>query len=76
MKNYTLEYEGVEIESLIPKLIIENIKTSLKKLDEEFKVTPLFIVPEDLSIIFGIIDKDSSLIEYQIKITKNLHNKQ
>lgn len=77
MKNYKSQhinpetFEEKEIETLIPSSIVENIKNSLNELKEEFMVTPTLINPEDLSVVFGIIETDinSSRLKYKVSIS-------
>jgi hypothetical protein len=77
MKNYKAKhinpetFEEKEIETLIPISIVENIKNSLDNIGEEFMVTPIMINPEDLSIIFGLIETDinSSRLKYKVSIS-------
>lgn len=63
-------FEEREIETLIPISIVENIKNSLDNIGEEFMVTPTMINPEDLSIVFGLIETDinSSRLKYKVSI--------
>jgi hypothetical protein len=77
MKNYKSKhinpetFEEMEIETLIPISIVENIKNSLDNIGEEFMVTPTMINPEDLSIVFGLIETDinSSRLKYKVSIS-------
>lgn len=77
MKNYKSKhinpetFEEREIETLIPISIVENIKNSLDNIGEEFMVTPTMINPEDLSIMFGLIETDinSSRLKYKVSIS-------
>jgi hypothetical protein len=77
MKNYKSKhinpetFEEREIETLIPISIVENIKNSLDNIGEEFMVTPTMINPEDLSIVFGLIETDinSSRLKYKVSIS-------
>jgi len=77
MKNYKAKhtnpetFEEKEIETLIPMSIVENVKNSLNGLGEEFIVTPAIIRPEDLSVIFGIIETgiNSSRLKYKVSIS-------
>ena len=77
MENYKADYynpetfEKSEIETLIPTSIVENVKNSLNELGEEFVVTPTMINPEDLSVVFGIIETDinSSRLKYKVSIS-------
>lgn len=77
MKNYkskhinTETFEEKEIETLIPISIVENIKNSLDNIGEEFMVTPIMINPEDLSVVFGLIETDinSSRLKYKVSIS-------
>jgi len=64
-------FEEREIETLIPISIVENIKNSLDNIGEEFMVTPTMINPEDLSIVFGLIETDinSSRLKYKVSIS-------
>jgi hypothetical protein len=56
---------------LIPTSIVENVKNSLNGLEKEFMVTPTMINPEDLSVVFGIIETDinSSRLKYKVSIS-------
>ena len=77
MENYKSDYynpetfEKSEIETLIPTSIVENVKNSLNWLEKEFMVTPTMINPEDLSVVFGIIETDinSSRLKYKVSIS-------
>jgi hypothetical protein len=77
MKNYKAKhinsetFEEGEIETLIPISIVENIKNCLDNIGEEFMVTPTMINPEDLSIVFGLIETDinSSRLKYKVSIS-------
>jgi hypothetical protein len=77
MENYKADYynpetfEKSEIETLIPTSIVENVKNSLNGLEKEFMVTPTMINPEDLSVVFGIIETDinSSRLKYKVSIS-------
>jgi hypothetical protein len=77
MENYKSDYynpetfEKSEIETLIPTSIVENVKNSLNGLEKEFMVTPTMINPEDLSVVFGIIETDinSSRLKYKVSIS-------
>lgn len=77
MKNYKSKhinpetFEEKEIETLIPISIVENIKNSLDNIGEEFIVTPTMINPEDLSVVFGLIETDinSSRLKYKVSIS-------
>ena len=77
MENYKADYynpetfEKSEIETLIPTSIVENVKSSLNGLEKEFMVTPTMINPEDLSVVFGIIETDinSSRLKYKVSIS-------
>jgi hypothetical protein len=77
MENYKADYynpetfEKSEIETLIPTSIVENVKNSLNGLEKEFMVTPTMINPEDLSVVFGLIETDinSSRLKYKVSIS-------
>jgi hypothetical protein len=77
MENYKADYynpetfEKSEIETLIPTSIVENVKNSLNELGEEFVVTPTMINPEDLSVVFGVIETDinSYRLKYKVSIS-------
>jgi hypothetical protein len=77
MENYKADYynpetfEKSEIETLIPTSIVENVKNSLNGLEKEFMVTSTMINPEDLSVVFGIIETDinSSRLKYKVSIS-------
>jgi hypothetical protein len=77
MENYKADYynpetfEKSEIETLIPTSIVENVKNSLNGLEKEFMVTPTMINPEELSVVFGIIETDinSSRLKYKVSIS-------
>jgi hypothetical protein len=77
MENYKADYynpetfEKSEIETLIPTSIVENVKNSLNGFGKEFMVTPTMINPEDLSVVFGIIETDinSSRLKYKVSIS-------
>ena len=64
-------FEEKEIETLVPISIVENIKNSLDSIGEEFMVTPTMINPEDLSVVFGLIETDinSSRLKYKVSIS-------
>jgi hypothetical protein len=77
MENYKADYynpetfEKSEIETLIPTSIVENVKNSLNELGKEFVVTPTMINPDDLSVVFGVIETDinSHRLKYKVSIS-------
>jgi len=77
MENYKADYynpetfEKSEIETLIPTSIVENVKNSLNGLEKEFMVTSTMINPEDLSVVFGVIETDinSYRLKYKVSIS-------
>ena len=77
MKNYKSKhinpetFEEKEMETLIPTSIVENVKNSLNGLGEEFMVTPTMINPDDLSVVFGVMETNinSSRLKYKVSIS-------
>jgi hypothetical protein len=61
-----------DVDSGIPKVIVSKIEDTLKNLDSNLKVTPMMVDPENLDIVFGILEtnEESVKLKYHIKITK------
>jgi hypothetical protein len=72
MKNYTADYynpetfEKSEIETKIPTDLVNEIKQTLDKL-EGYINTPILINPEDLSVVWGVMDSENKL-KFKVKI--------
>jgi len=75
MKNYKADYynpetfEKTEIETKISSDLVYEVKQSLDKM-EGYLITPTIINPEELSVVWGIIDNTNKL-KYKISITPN-----
>ena len=75
MENYKSDYynpetfEKSEIETKIPSDLVTGVQQSLDKI-EGYRVTPVFINPENLSVVFGVMDKSSKL-KYKVLIIPN-----
>jgi len=75
MKNYKADYinpetfEKSEIETKIPTDLVNEIKQTLDKLEGYFN-TPTLINPEDLSVVWGVMDSENKL-KYKVKIVPN-----
>lgn len=73
MENYKADYynpetfEKSEIETKIPLDLVSEVKQSLDKMEGYF-ITPTIINPEELSVVWGIIDNTNKL-KYKILIT-------
>lgn len=74
MKNYKADYynpetfEKREVETKIPSVLVSEVKQALDSI-EGYLITPTIINPEDLSVVFGVIDADR--LKYKISITPN-----
>jgi hypothetical protein len=62
-------FEQSEIETKIPTDLVNEIQQTLDKLERYFN-TPTFIHPEELSVMWGVMDGENKL-KYLIKITPN-----
>ena len=75
MKNYKADYynpetfEKTEIETKISSDLVYEVKQSLDKM-EGYLITPTIINPEELSVVWGIMDNTNKL-KYKISITPN-----
>lgn len=75
MENYKADYynpetfEKTEIETKISSDLVYEVKQSLDKM-EGYLVTPTMINPEELSVVWGIMDNTNKL-KYKISITPN-----
>ena len=75
MENYKADYynpetfEKSEIETKIPSDLVSEVKQSLDKM-EGYLITPTIINPEELSVVWGIIDNTNTL-KYTLSITPN-----
>ena len=75
MKNYKADYynpetfEKTEIETKISSDLVYEVKQSLDKM-EGYLITPTTIDPEELSVVWGIMDNTNKL-KYKISITPN-----
>jgi hypothetical protein len=75
MKTYKASYyhpetfEKTEIETKIPTDLVNEIKQTLDKL-EGYLNTPILTNPEDLSIVWGVMDASSKL-KFKVTITPN-----
>jgi hypothetical protein len=62
-------FEKSEIETKIPTDLVNEIKQTLDKL-EGYLNTPILINPEDLSIVWGVMDTSSKL-KFKVLIIPN-----
>jgi len=75
MENYKADYyhpetfEKSEIETKIPSDLVSEVKKTLDNI-EGYIITPTMINPEDLSVVFGVMDNTNRL-KYKISITPN-----
>ena len=75
MENYKADYynpetfEKSEIETKIPSDLVSEVKQSLDKMGGYF-ITPTIINPEELSVVWGIMDNTNTL-KYKLSITPN-----
>ena len=75
MENYKADYynpetfEKTEIETKISSDLVYEVKQSLDKI-EGYLITPTLINPEELSVVWGIMDNTNKL-KYKISITPN-----
>ena len=73
MENYKADYynpetfEKSEIETKISSDLVYEVKQSLDKM-EGYLITPTIINPEELSVVWGIMDNTNKL-KYKISIT-------
>ena len=73
MENYKADYynpetfEKSEIETKISSDLVYEVKQSLDKM-EGYLITPTIINPEELSVVWGIMDSTNKL-KYKISIT-------
>lgn len=73
MENYKADYynpetfEKSEIETKIPSDLVSEVKQSLDKMEGYF-ITPTIINPEELSVVWGIMDNTNTL-KYKLSIT-------
>ena len=73
MENYKADYynpetfEKSEIETKISSDLVYEVKQSLDKI-EGYLITPTIINPEELSVVWGIMDNTNKL-KYKISIT-------
>ena len=75
MENYKADsynpetFEKTEIETKISSDLVYEVKQSLDKM-EGYLITPTIIDPEELSVVWGIMDNTNKL-KYKITITPN-----
>jgi hypothetical protein len=75
MENYKADhynpetFEKTEIETKISSDLVYEVKQSLDKM-EGYLITPTIIDPEELSVVWGIMDNTNKL-KYKISITPN-----
>ena len=75
MENYKADYYNPEtfeksvIETKISSDLVYEVKQSLDKM-EGYLITPTIINPEELSVVWGIMDNTNKL-KYKISITPN-----
>ena len=63
-------FEKKEIETAIPLDIVESIQECLKNLEGETYIkTPIIIDPNNLGVIFGIMETDASGTRYKYKVS-------
>jgi hypothetical protein len=77
MENYNVRvydqetFESQDIETKIPKVLIESVKSCLDNLDE-IVATPIVVNPDDLSLSVGILVKDEKShhhLKYRVSIS-------
>lgn len=75
MENYKVDYyhpetfEKSEVETTIPSDLVKELKNALDKMDN-YLVTPTMANPEDLSIVWGVMDNENRL-KYKVSISSN-----
>ena len=75
MENYKADYyhpetfDKSEIETKIPSDLVEQVNKTLDNI-EGYIVTPTLVNPEDLSVVFGVMDNTNRL-KYKVSITPN-----
>ena len=75
MENYKADYyhpetfDKSEIETKIPSDLVSEVKNTLDNI-EGYIVTPTMINPEDLSVVFGVMDNTNRL-KYKVSISTN-----
>lgn len=63
-------FEKSEIETSLPKELVEKIECVLKEFEgENWYVTPVMVNPINMSVIFGIIERKGTEFGYKYKIT-------
>ncbi len=76
MENYKADYyhpetfDKSEIETKIPSDLVEQVKKTLDNI-EGYIVTPTLVNPEDLSVVFGVMNNTNRL-KYKVSITPNV----
>ena len=61
--------ESTQISTEIPKILVESIQNAFNKKDGELLLTPIMVNPDDLSVVFGVIDRTSATQKYRITIS-------
>jgi hypothetical protein len=75
MENYKADYyhpetfDKSEIETKIPSDLVSEVKRTLDNI-KGYIVTPTMINPEDLSVVFGVMDNTNRL-KYKVSISTN-----
>ena len=75
MENYKADYyhpetfDKSEIETKIPSDLVEQVNKTLDNI-EGYIVTPTLVNPEDLSVVFGVMDNTNRL-KYKVSISPN-----
>jgi len=75
MENFKADYyhpetfDKSEIETKIPSDLVSEVKKTLDNI-EGYIVTPTMINPEDLSVVFGVMDNTNRL-KYKVSISTN-----
>jgi translation initiation factor 6 (eIF-6) len=61
-----------EVDTNIPKVIVDKIQNSLNSLDDNLQVRPIMIDPNNLNIVFDILEsnKNGVTLKYNVTISK------
>ena len=65
-----------DLDSGIPKILVDKIQDSLTELGSGLEVTPTMFDPKTIDIIFGILEtnKEGITLKYNITISKQKQN--